>query len=540
MHIYVSSAGRHTNYTIKNQKTAMFAAIIFIVALAVHTSYIANGFTWLDHGDIEGGRAIVDRWNFSDVFLSRFGETGFYRPVITILNSLDAQLYGLWAPGYHITNALLHMLATAAAMFFAFHFFGLSRKESLVAGLVVGIHPLSWLPVGAISYRPELVVTLFIFLAGIFYIKARTGGKAYIPLTALCALLAFFSKETALFWLPALCIVWEYTSGQRFREYSKFLACALLIAGALYVGLRLYAVPEFWKTPAPHLNVSEAVGTRITALGFRIQELATPLRPPLSDAISPRGIFSLPVALVFALGVVISILLYRGMFHPLDRNALLFLSVALLPALNILPLPRFNSPHYGYFATLGVSVLAISLMRKWKLAKIFIALWISVAAVNTFAGGFSFKNDETLFLSEVQKDPAFREGEYYLGNYYFFEKNDIEEAGKHYEAALQKHDDSISYVDTPSLLINLAGVRLGQKRFQEADELLAQANEYSSPTSRFFIAYNRALIAYSQEDYKRVIEFLEPYKEVFPRPEPRELYERALEKEKFDGVPNSS
>src|SRR5919108_4391650 len=81
---------------------------VLAVTFLVHASYIANGFVWLDHGDIESGRAIVPLPQIYTALLTRFGETGFYRPVVTALYSLDAAIYDGWAPGYHLTNIVLH------------------------------------------------------------------------------------------------------------------------------------------------------------------------------------------------------------------------------------------------------------------------------------------------------------------------------------------------------------------------------------------------------------------------------------------------
>src|SRR5437667_4026809 len=89
-----------------------YLSVLFFIFL-FHLSFIGNGFVWLDHGDIEKGRAIISLGNFSDAFLMRFGETGFYRPLVTIMHSIDAAMYGMWAPGFHLTNVLLHLAVVA-------------------------------------------------------------------------------------------------------------------------------------------------------------------------------------------------------------------------------------------------------------------------------------------------------------------------------------------------------------------------------------------------------------------------------------------
>ena len=76
--------------------------------------------------------------------------------------------------------------------------------------LVVGIHPLSWLPAGAISYRPELLATLFTFLAVSLYVRSRESGSLRLGLLAIASFaLGLCSKETVLPWTLALVAAWE-------------------------------------------------------------------------------------------------------------------------------------------------------------------------------------------------------------------------------------------------------------------------------------------------------------------------------------------
>ncbi len=102
----------------------LILAGILLATVLLQTTYINNGFTWLDHHDIEGRRAVVAVLQIPSAFLQRFGDTGFYRPVVVAVHSVDAVLYHQWAPGYHITNLLIHLAVTAVAGVFAGLFFG--------------------------------------------------------------------------------------------------------------------------------------------------------------------------------------------------------------------------------------------------------------------------------------------------------------------------------------------------------------------------------------------------------------------------------
>src|SRR3989338_4340814 len=110
-------------------KKSYYPAFVLLAVFLFYLSYINNGFTWLDHGDIERGRAIIPITNLKDAFFTRFGQTGFYRPVVTIINSIDFALYGLWAHGFHLTNVILHTAVSGAAVLFIGVFFPLTFYE---------------------------------------------------------------------------------------------------------------------------------------------------------------------------------------------------------------------------------------------------------------------------------------------------------------------------------------------------------------------------------------------------------------------------
>lgn len=517
---------------------------VLLIALLVHASYIPNGFTWLDHGDIERGRAVLELGQLPSAFVTRFGETGFYRPLVTVAHSIDAAIFGSWAPGYHMTNVALHLAVCVAAFLFAGAFFGLAPRERVFAALIVGIHPLSWLPVGAISYRPELLAALFTLLAVSLYIEARGSGSTRLGLLAVGSFaLGLSSKETVLVWVPALVLAWEWMRGPgrdvddrvAWRRPPVWLLLGLAVVVGLYIALRLKAVPELWRVSAPGLPFSQWVGTRLAVLGESFVQLVYPLKPGLSDATRVRSLVGVP-ALATMLGVIgsVAIVWRLGRRSPWTM-VIVFLGIALAPALNIVPLARFSSPHYAYFGVVGVGaalVLAFRHVRERspsvrRVATAVLAAWLLTMAGATFAAGFRFRNDVTLFAPEVESDPHFREGHQYLGDH-FFHMEDYERARREYQAALEDRPGIIAYVDRHAVLINLAGVYLARNRLGEADELLRRAAADAPHNSLPHILYNRALIASRRGDPGAVVELLGDRNIDWTRPAPLLLLARAL------------
>ncbi len=510
--------------------------LVLLIVLLVHSSYVPNGFTWLDHGDIENGRAVLELGELPAAFVTRFGDTGFFRPMVTVLHSMDSAVFGGWAPGYHVTNVALHLAVCVAAFLLAGAFFGLASGEALLVAVVVGIHPLSWLPVGAISYRPELLATLFTFLAVSLYIRSRESGSKRLGQLAIASFaLGLCSKETVLPWALALVVAWELMNrgGRKTDDGASpppppfWLVLGSALVVGLYVALRSIAVPEVWRVSSTGLPFLQGVGTRLAVLGEAFVQLLDPRLPGLSDATPVRSLSSAP-ALATALGLIggLAALLRVGLRSPWAR-VLVFAAIALSPTLNIVPLARFSSPHYAYVAVTGVGAtlalairwarLSVPVLRRSALAAV--TVWMLTMAGSTFAGGFRFRDDVTLFTPEVERDAHFLEGHQYLGDFFFF-GGDLDSARREYEAALDTRPGILAYVDTRAVMNNLAGVHLAGDRPDEADALLRALADDARPDELPQILYNRAVIAFRRGDSPAVMELLGNAAAEWRRPEP--------------------
>ena len=78
-------------------------------------------------------------------------------------------------------------------------------------------------------------------------------------------------------------------------------------------------------------------------------------------------------------------------------------------------------------------------------------------------------------------------------------------------------------------LNNLAGVRLTQGNFDEADRLLAELSKKEGWSDNPTVLYNRAVIADKRGDFESVVSLLNRKDIVWQKPEARLLLEKALE-----------
>jgi hypothetical protein len=510
---------------VTRSKWGLILVVLAITAIA-HASYINNGFTWLDHGDIEFGRTILPIDSLLQAWVSRLGETQFYRPVVTIVNSLDFLIYQTVPWGFHLTNVLLHVWAVLGVIFVATVYFQFSQKQAALVGLIFGVHPLSWLPVGAISYRQEILAVIFITTAIGCYIRAVTRNDLrWWIVTFVMWALALFAKEASLIWGPGLVLIWEFTQPSRSkRPWREWLG--LLAIVVIYGFLRKIAVPENWMIGNTAGGFATTLGTGIELLGRRIIEFGLPVLPRLSDVTAVKSIFDIKVAttLTFILATIWWSLLQT------DRNwrrIAGFTLVALLPAIGLFYLPRLSSPHYGYLATVAAGVMAVQLFRQIKVeehrevAQNLAGAWIILAFINTFVGGFRFQDDRQLFAPEVERDPQYREGAFYLGNYYW-QNGDLIQAEKYFTRALEKNDGIVAFVDRPAATINLAGVELNLGKRDKAIELLREVVSTEGGPNRQLALYNLALMEFEDLRYAESLQWLNMM-DATDRPEVQQL-----------------
>lgn len=496
------------------------AVLLAATTIVAHLTYLPNGFAWLDHGDVILGNAILPLTEIFDAFSRPFSLTGFYRPLVTASLSLDHALYGDWAAGYHLTNLVIHVSAVLALFWLLQELFSVSAWHAFMGSLVAAVHPATSLSVGAISYRPDPLAALFTLLGLVAMVRFLRGGRlGALACSALAYLLALLSKETALVWFPGLAFLSALTilGGERSRRRWAYAFGVLFVVSAVFLIARTEVLGGIWHLPPRSLSLSEAVGTRLRALGRLLRYLLSPTTPPLSDAI-PVTRFTDPASLaaVAAVGALLGVLIALR-FRARPAFVTGFLAIALLQVLSPLSLPRMVSPHYAYLAVFGLSALVALLPAQWAVraggrslswAMSPIYLWLVLGTISTAAFGAHFEDDLRLFSPEVARDPDYREGHFYLASHAFF-RGAYDQAEDEYEKALDADPDVIAYVDRPAALVNLAGIDLARGRLDEAESKLVQALAGSSPAVRPGIVYNLALVARERGDFGDVISILE-------------------------------
>jgi protein O-mannosyl-transferase len=437
--------------------------IVAAAALLAHVTALFAGFVWLDHAHLEEGLALAPPAQWGALFTGGFAGTGFYRPLLAVSLSLDAALGG--APWLYHASSLLWHAAAAAMVVVAAEALGLARRAALLAGLLFAVHPATSLVAGAIAFRSEAMIA--VALLGL--VAAHRRGLPWAA--ALAALGGALTKETALALAPLTIAALELDARLRARASEAPAVGArwrLLAAEAAALGLalalRLAFAPPWRATPLA-LPAAEAIGTRLAAVAKSALLLVAPVDRRVCDAFPVTGLASAGAAAGALVLIAVAALAWRR------RGPALLLALALLPALHLVPIMRWWSPHYLYLPLAFAAMLAAEAVaaRGRRVQGAALALAAGFAAL-ALAGGLRLRDDEALWRAEVAADDGCREGHFYLGEVALAGRR-LDQAAAHLERALADRPGVLAYVDRRAALQNLGVTRLQQGRPHEARAL---------------------------------------------------------------------
>ncbi|WP_437587712.1 hypothetical protein [Sorangium sp. So ce1000] len=494
--------------------------LIAVAALAAasHATALGGGYVWLDHAHLGEGRALAAPSGWPGLFTRGFADTGFYRPLMVLSLSIDAALSK--TPGwFHAVTLGWHALASVMTTVAA-RALGLSPRAALAAGLLFAVHPTTSLVASAIAFRSEAMIAVFL-------LALIAAHKAQKPALAAAALFAgALTKETAWLLGPLFALALSADrhreggapadggaardAGPRAQASSADRATRLRLlaaegaAFAAATGLRLFYAPRF-RAQHPPLALDESIGTRLAALGKSGLALVVPLDQSICDAFPITRVAS-PSALLGAAvlgGVAVLASRRRGV-------AWLF-ALALLPSLQLVPIMRWWSPHYLYVPlAFGAMLLAEAADRHGRrLWALVLVLGVPFAALS-LREGQRYRSDARLWAPEVSREPACREGQFFLGEVARGAR-DWEEAASRYERAAAPVAGVLAYADELAALQNLGAVRFAEARWADARAAWTAAHERSSDDrEKRQIAHNLAAVALRSGDPTEAARLLEP------------------------------
>jgi len=427
-----------------------YVLALILITLGVYANTLFNGFVGDDHAIIVENtfyahvsdlpRLFSKDYTTDPLLLNQgpgrdYGSGSVaYRPVLSLTYFLDHALWGTMAPGYHLTNLVLHLL-NVVLVFALFLVFMIKPPWAFFAALLFAVHPVQTEAICAIGYRGDLLVTFFVLVGCLCWVRFREGQrKIWAILTLAAYFLAVFSKEAALL-MPVLLWIYDrsYKSGacgkaDQWRWGGVF---ALIGAFYLWVYLWVFPNPSLYSNLALGKTIAEHVSVVLRIWEFNIFSLIFPwliatvpplytLAPiPLTDIYL---ILSLCLSMFVIAGVYFCFKTKQGAAFWLAWFLLFYIPVSgIMATPNPVAYRFLYLPGIGFFAIAGYGLYRFSEMamipsRISVLIRFFI---VAVCCVFTFSNNFLWRNNQTISKQWIRDFPGHYKGHAVLGIEYF-------------------------------------------------------------------------------------------------------------------------
>jgi len=158
----------------------------------------------------------------------------YYRPLFLDTMILNYQASGLNEAGYHVVNVIFHIVSVLL-LYKLFRKLNVKDLHAFILCIIFAIHPVLSEAVAWIPGRNDTLLAIFTLSFFIFSIDYTETGKAkHLLLSTLFLILAFFTKETAIFDAPIAFILLivvlqkNWLDKRNLVQYGTWLGCFLL------------------------------------------------------------------------------------------------------------------------------------------------------------------------------------------------------------------------------------------------------------------------------------------------------------------------
>jgi len=221
---------------------ALAGCLLYAASLGFGFTYLDDDVLILDHIDFLRNAGNVLAAFRHDVFFQPHAAFVFYRPLLTLSFMLDAQLGGANPFVYHLTNLLLHLLASLL-LFKLLMKMKYNRTPAFYLALFFTLHPAISQAVYWIPGRNDSLLAVFSISAFLAALKFwETGGRRYAAWHVLFFALALFTKETAAALVPVCLLYRSLIDKKSLASTGRYLAPGWAAAMALYFLLRHFVV----------------------------------------------------------------------------------------------------------------------------------------------------------------------------------------------------------------------------------------------------------------------------------------------------------
>ncbi len=435
--------------------TLKLSLILGVITFIIYANTLQNGYV-LDDSMVLSKNTIVNQ-GYAGIpellktpRLKGFGylKNENYRPLSLVMFAIEVGTFGL-NPAYgHFFNILFFAFCVILLLLFLDKLFERQKTVvALIAALIFAVHPIHTEVVANIKSLDEIFCFMFAFLSLNIFVSYMKSGKMLYLLAGLGTLfLSYLSKETVVTFLGIIPLVFFFYLNEDKRRAIFMCAGAVVVTG-IYLFIRHSILSDYGASTAAvefidnalvgASSTAERLATAFFTLGMYVKLLIIP--HPLIDDYGFRSIpyksfgdiwVLLSVAIYVAAGAVGVYRLFKFKKDPWAFGILFFMATIALFSNVAFLMGSAMGERFLFFASAGFCLLVALAIEKWilkaetsydsflknKLAVgILVVICLSFSYL-TFARNAEWKDNSTLFKTDLTKSPENCRLNYYVGN----------------------------------------------------------------------------------------------------------------------------
>jgi tetratricopeptide (TPR) repeat protein len=334
----------------------------------------------------------------------------FYHPVTILSLMLDAEIYGINAGGFHLTNVVIHA-ATVVLLFLVLRRMTGAFWPSAIVAAIFAVHPLRVESVAWVAERKDVLGGLFFVLtlwAYVLYAKQKFGWFRYLALVFIFAI-GLLAKPT-LVTLPFVFLLLDYWPLGRLQSgtWRRLIVEKVPLFGLVVIAcvLTIKAEGETITMPGKLPLVLQLQNVLVSYATYIIQTIwPTGFAPFYPYPVHGLPVWQVAGALALLAGITIGVFVCRDR-QPFLLVGWLWYVGMLVPMSGLFQVGAFaHADRFTYLPQIGLCVMFAFAAAKWAmawqhrrqlLAGAALALVISLA-VCSWRQTFIWRDSETLW-----------------------------------------------------------------------------------------------------------------------------------------------
>jgi cytochrome c-type biogenesis protein CcmH/NrfG len=494
------------------RKTILIAALIVVACSIVYGQVVGFDFINIDdRAYVWENPAVQSGLNFqSIVWAFKSFYSANWHPLTWLSHMLDAQLFGPWAGGHHLTNAILHTVNSILVFVVLRSMTGSVWKSGVVA-LLFAVHPAHVESVAWIAERKDVLSTMFWLLAMIAYIRCVRSKETEVsgsyvsawlrmwPVTILFAV--GLMAKPMLVTLPfalLLCDYWPLGRLKKSRDLRPLLIEKIPLFILTIVSSVITVIAQSSAGAAVSLTAvpfSMRLANVVISYGRYIRMLFYPVELglwyPLGSAVDPLILFASGSLLAI---ITVFVWRYRRGNEYLLMGWLWFLGT-LVPVVGLVQVGmQSHADRYTYVPYLGLFLIivwgAAALSRRWAAGQKIVAAAAIVILLTLTALAYRqvslWRNSETLYTHAL----SFTENNHFLMSnlcLYYVQKTDVATADQKCSELLGQMPPSADALQT------LGYLKLETGKFSDAVRMLREASRLDPGSAQIQLQLAEAL-----------------------------------------------